>query len=50
MSKNIEAAVAALKAERDEMAKKLEPLDKMIAHLEKQLPPKPKKKEEEKTA
>lgn len=44
MSKNIKAAIAALKAEREEVAKKLDPLDKMIAHLEKQLLPEPKEK------
>ena len=51
MSKNITAAIAALEAERAEQAAKLEPLDKMIAHLKKQIAPvgtvKPKPKEGE---
>ena len=50
MSKNIVAAIAALEAERAEIAKNLEPLDKMIAHLKKQIAPKgtaPKPKEGE---
>jgi hypothetical protein len=50
MSKNIVAAIAALEAERAEVASKLEPLDKMIAHLKKQIAPsiatKPKDKKE----
>lgn len=46
MSENIKAAIKALEAERAEKAKELEPLDKMIAHLKKQIAPKGVKEKE----